>query len=110
MTLELVESKESGEYFPSSKGAEGTFHSLSLKNGLVFYSTLYGQRREPMFKRGLPLMICPPLSINKEQIDDLVGRLDTTLHEWEAEMGVSESYFELFFIDKRKSATSIARA
>jgi len=42
-----------------------------------------------MFKRGLPLMICPPLSINKEQIDDLVGRLDTTLHEWEAEMGVS---------------------
>ena len=89
MTLELVESKESGEYFPSSKGAEGIFHSIAMKNGLVFYSTLYGQRREPMFKRGLPLMICPPLSINEEQIDDLVSRLDTTLHEWEAEMGVS---------------------
>ena len=88
MTLELVENKESGEYFPSSKGAESIFHSLTLKNGLVFYSTLYGQRREPMFKRGLPLMICPPLSIKQEEVDDLVGRLDQTLYEWEAEMGV----------------------
>ena len=29
-----------------------------------------------------------PFSFNQKEVDDLVGRLDNTLHEWEAEMGV----------------------
>jgi adenosylmethionine-8-amino-7-oxononanoate aminotransferase len=89
MCLELVESKESGEYFEAERGAEAAFQSISLKNGLAFFGTLYGARREPLFKRGAPLMISPPLSITPDQVDDLVGRLDDTLYEWEAEMGVS---------------------
>ncbi len=89
MCLEVVASKESGEYFESSKGAEGVFQSIALKNGLAFYSTLYGARREPIFKRGLPLMISPPISINKNQIDDLMHRLNESLDEWQEEMGVS---------------------
>ena len=89
MTLELVESKESGEYFEIGRGAEGAFQSISLKNGLAFFGTLYGPSREPLFKRGVPLNISPPLSITPDQIDDLVDRLDNTLYEWEAEMGVS---------------------
>ena len=88
MCLEVVASKESGEYFESSKGAEGVFQSIALKNGLAFYSTLYGARREPIFKRGLPLMISPPISINKNQIDDLMHRLYESLDEWQEEMGV----------------------
>ena len=88
MCLEVVASKESGEYFESNKGAEGVFQSISLKNGLAFYSTLYGARREPIFKRGLPLMISPPISINKNQIDDLMHRLNESLDEWQEEMGV----------------------
>ena len=88
MCLEVVASKESGEYFESSKGAEGVFQSIALKNGLAFYSTLYGARREPIFKRGLPLMISPPISINKNQIDDLMHRLNESLDEWQEEMGV----------------------
>ena len=89
MTLELVESKESGEYFEIGRGAEGAFQSISLKNGLAFFGTLYGPSREPLFKRGVPLNISPPLSIRPDQIDDLVDRLDNTLYEWEAEMGIS---------------------
>ena len=60
----------------------------TLKNGLAFYSTLYGARREPIFKGGLPLMISPPISINKNQIDDLMHRLYESLDEWQEEMGV----------------------
>ena len=89
MTLELVESKESGEYFEIGRGSEGAFQSISLKNGLAFFGTLYGPSREPLFKRGVPLNISPPLSITPDQIDDLVDRLDNTLYEWEAEMGIS---------------------
>ena len=87
MVLELVEDKTSGEYFAPEKGAEGTFQSLALKNGLVFYGTLYGARRQPLFKRGLPLWIAPPLSITKDEMEDMMSRLDETLHEWEEEMG-----------------------
>lgn len=87
MVLEMVESKASGEYFDASKGGEGSFQSLALKNGLVFYGTLYGARRQPLFKRGLPLWISPPLTITKDEVDDMMQRLDDTLHEWEEEMG-----------------------
>lgn len=88
MVLELVENKTTMEYFDQDKGAEGLFQALALKNGLVFYGTLYGARRQPLFKRGLPLWISPPLSITKDQIDDMMARLDDTLGEWEEQLGV----------------------
>ncbi len=87
MVLELVENKESGEYFGVEQQAEDLFQSIALNNGLVFYGTLYGARRQPLFKRGLPLWISPPLSITKDQVDDLVARLDDTLSEWEEQLG-----------------------
>jgi len=62
---------------------------LALKNGLVFYGTLYGPQRQPLFRRGLPMWIAPPLSISQEQIDDLLSRLDQTLTEWEEALGVA---------------------
>jgi adenosylmethionine-8-amino-7-oxononanoate aminotransferase len=88
MALELVENKASGEYFEPDRQAEGLFQSLALKNGLVFYGTLYGPRRQPLFKRGLPLWIAPPLSITSVQVDDMMERLDDTFHEWEEQLGV----------------------
>ena len=33
-------------------------------------------------------MISPPISINKNQIDDLMHRLNESLDEWQEEMGV----------------------
>ena len=87
--LEMVENKDSGEYFSIEKGAEGTFHSIAMQNGLVFYSTMYGRRREPLFKRGLPLMISPPLCINESQIEEMMEKVDHSISLWEAEMGVA---------------------
>lgn len=83
MALELVESKERREYFGMERQAELLFQALAFQNGLAFYGTLYGPRRSPAVRRGLPLMIAPPLSIRPDQIDDLANRLDATLSEWE---------------------------
>ena len=86
---ELVKNKETREFFGREAGAETLFQSLALKNGLAFYGTLYGSRRTPGFKRGLPIFIAPPLCITTDQMDDLIERLDTTLSEWETALGVS---------------------
>ncbi len=40
-------------------------------------------------RRGLPLFIAPPLVITREEIDELIDRLDVTLGEWEAALGSS---------------------
>lgn len=88
MVLELVQDRGSRSYFPPEAEAEKRFNQRALANGLAFYSTLYGSRRHPSMSRGLPTWISPPFIITEAQIDDLVDRLDTTLHEWEREMGI----------------------
>ena len=88
MVMELVADKASRDYFTPDQKAEQHFQALALKNGLVFYGTLYGPRRQPMFLRGLPMWIAPPLSITADQVDDLLARLDDTLHEWEQSLGL----------------------
>ncbi len=89
MVMELVEDKGSGAYFDEEKQAAKLFQALALKNGLVFYGTLYGPRCQPLFRRGLPMWITPPLSISNGQVDDLLGRLDQTLTEWEEALGLA---------------------
>ena len=86
---ELVKDPDTMEFFDRKEQAETRFQAIALKNGLVFYGTLYGSRRTPSLRRGLPLFVAPPLSITVEQADDLVGRLDQTLSEWEGSLGVS---------------------
>jgi adenosylmethionine-8-amino-7-oxononanoate aminotransferase len=41
-----------------------------------------------MPKRGLPFWISPPLCITKEQVDELLDAVDTTLTDWERKMEV----------------------
>jgi adenosylmethionine-8-amino-7-oxononanoate aminotransferase len=36
----------------------------------------------------MPIFIAPPLCITREQVDDLMDRLDQTLSEWESAMGI----------------------
>jgi len=88
MAMELVGNPETREFFGREQNAEEQFQALGLKNGLMFYSALYGARRKPLFRRGLPMMVTPPLSITREQVDDLMERLDQTLSEWEASFGI----------------------
>jgi adenosylmethionine-8-amino-7-oxononanoate aminotransferase len=76
------------EYFSSDRQAEMLFRQIGFKNGLVLYSALYGRRASPLFRRGLPMWISPPLSITRDQVDDVFQAMDTTLSEWEAALGV----------------------
>ncbi len=83
MVGELVKDKETMEFFDPDQRAEHLFQQLAVKNGLVMYGTLYGARRQPAFRRGLPMWIAPPLCITGDQIEDMMDRLDQTLTEWE---------------------------
>ena len=87
---EIVKSKETLGFFDHDAHAEHKLQAIALKNGLAFYATLYGSRRGPALNRGLPLFIAPPLCITREQVDDLLDRLDQTLTEWEKELGVGQ--------------------
>jgi adenosylmethionine-8-amino-7-oxononanoate aminotransferase len=88
VVLELVRNSDTMEYFPPEADAEQKFQGIALKNGLAFYMTLFGPRRPGALKRGMPLFIAPPLCITREQVDDLVDRLEHTLTEWELTMGI----------------------
>ena len=86
---ELVMDRATREFFPRESGAEQKLQAIALRNGLAFYGTLYGSRRVPGPRRGLPLFIAPPLVITREEIDELIDRLDVTLSEWESALGVA---------------------
>jgi adenosylmethionine-8-amino-7-oxononanoate aminotransferase len=88
MVLELVRDKDTMEWFPPEANADEKFQGIGLKNGLAFYMSLYGPRRPGALKRGMPIFIAPPLCITREQVDDLMDRLDQTLGEWESAMGI----------------------
>lgn len=87
MVLELVSGGAGRSYFPPEANAEQKFQQIALSNGLVFYSTLYGPRRGAAVQRGLPMWVSPPLSIAEDELEDLIDRLDRTLHHWEQAMG-----------------------
>ena len=88
-TPRMVKSKETMEFFPPELNAEKTLQSIALKNGLALYATLYGPRRPAAHQRGLALLICPPLCITREQVDEMMDRLDRSLTVWERTMGVA---------------------
>jgi putrescine aminotransferase len=85
---ELVKNKGTMEFFDQDQRAEMLFQQLGLKNGLALYGTLYGGRRQPAVRRGLPFWISPPLCINEDQVNTMMDRLDYTLTEWERSLGV----------------------
>ncbi len=89
MVLELVQEREPRSFFPPEAQAEQKFQEIALANGLALYSTLYGARRRPLMSRGLPMWIAPPFIISEDQLEDMIDRLDRTLHHWEQAMQAS---------------------
>ncbi len=83
MVLELVQDKETMTFFDKSVDAQELFQSISLKHGLVMYSSLYGASRQPAFARGVPIWISPPLSITSDETEEMMLRLLAMLSEWE---------------------------
>jgi len=88
MVIELVETREPRSFFAPDTHAESLFMSIALKNGVAFYSTLYGPKRSPLFSRGLSMLISPPLCITEAQVDEMMERMLKTLSEWEDMMQV----------------------
>ena len=88
MIIELVETREPRRFFAQYEDAEAKFISIALKNGIVLYSTLYGPRRNPLFDRGLSMLISPPLCITEAQVDEMMERLLNAIAEWEEVMKV----------------------
>lgn len=85
--LELVRDKETMEFPAASEEPEQLFQAIAYKNGLSFYTALYGPRRPGAMKRGVPIFVTPALCISKAQVDDLVERLDRTVREWDDAIG-----------------------
>ena len=84
MVLELVADKQTMAFFDRSVDAQTLFQSMALKHGLIMYSSLYGSSRQPALARGLPIWISPPLSINSDEVDEMMRRLLAMLSEWES--------------------------
>ena len=89
MVPEMVSDKETMKYFPPDVEADKMFISLALKNGLAMYPSLQGPRSPASYQRGIPMFISPPLRITREQVDEVMDRLDRTLTEWEQSLGVA---------------------
>ena len=87
MVIEIVADKKTMDFFPREARPEFWLQSIGLDKGVVFYNTLYGARRPSMAKRGLPFWISPPLSITREQVDEMMDAIDETLTAWEEKMG-----------------------
>ena len=66
MVVELIKDKESLEFFDASIQAE-SWPSNYFKHGLVMYGALYGPRRQPAFRRGIPSWLSPPLTITTDE-------------------------------------------
>lgn len=88
LAIEFVRGAGETIYFSADKNAEKLFQAVALKNGLAFYGTLYGPRRIASMGRGLPILVSPPLTITKNEIDDMMQRLDASITEWEGLLGV----------------------
>src|SRR5262249_22050573 len=88
MVLELVRDKANRGFFPQEAHAEEKFQTIALKNGIVFYMSLFGPRRPSAQTRGIPLFVSPPLIITRAQIDEMLDAIERTLEEWAREMGI----------------------
>lgn len=88
MVLELVSSPERRIFFSRDAEAELKWQQIGLANGVTFYATLYGARSQSIGDRGLPMWICPPLTVTEDELDDMIDRVDRTLGHWERAMGI----------------------
>ncbi|MEX0761296.1 MAG: aspartate aminotransferase family protein [Dehalococcoidia bacterium] len=75
--VELVKDRETREPFPKSAGLAGRLPKMLYERNLV------------SFRAGDVISICPPLSINKDEIDFLVGVLDESIGQIAKELGAT---------------------
>lgn len=75
MGIELAQ-PETGEPFPPEYQTAERMNALAMDLGIVFYpgsGSINGQD-------GDHLLICPPLTVNRAEIDEIIEKLETVLH------------------------------
>ncbi|MFK0166977.1 aspartate aminotransferase family protein [Rhizobium sp. NPDC090279] len=81
MALEYVRNKETREVFSSEIYASDRIRQIGVENGLMLYS-----RRQNGGRYGDWSIVCPPLIITADQIDDMADRLKRTIAVFADEM------------------------
>ncbi|CAH0347354.1 aspartate aminotransferase family protein [Bacillus sp. CECT 9360] len=79
--VEFAQDKETKEPFPVKLDITNKFVSLAAKNGLLVYPASAG----PDGVTGAAIIIAPPLTITKREIEELIRRFKKTLNQF-AEM------------------------
>ena len=75
--VELVSDKKSKTPFPADAGLAGKLPKMLYDRGMV------------TFRAGDVIALCPPLSINRDEIDYIIDVLDGAIGELESELGIS---------------------
>ncbi len=75
--VELVQDRDNKTPFPASAGLTKRLPPLLTENGLV------------SFRAGDVISLCPPLSIDKDEVDYIVDGLDRTLETVSRDLGVA---------------------
>ena len=78
MAMEIVADKTGKSAFPPEHPPIDMLRTLGLANGLMFYA-----RRTSQGRNGDWLMISPPMTITRQECDELMQRLTATLREFE---------------------------
>ncbi|TIP30739.1 MAG: aspartate aminotransferase family protein [Mesorhizobium sp.] len=81
LAVEYVRDKMSKEVFSGDIYASDRIRQIGVENGLMLYS-----RRQNGGRYGEWSVVCPPLIITEDQIDDLANRLERTIAAFVDEM------------------------
>ncbi|MER8579529.1 aminotransferase class III-fold pyridoxal phosphate-dependent enzyme [Mesorhizobium sp. M1423] len=81
LAIEYVRDKQTKEVFSEEIYASDRIRQIGVDHGLMLYS-----RRQNGGRYGEWSVVCPPLIITEEQIDDLADRLERTLEVFADEM------------------------
>lgn len=79
--FEFVADRGTMAPLPASLAAYDRFVNIAYENGLIVYS-----RRTRGGKEGDHVLVCPPMIVNENQIEEIIEMLDTSLARFTAEV------------------------
>lgn len=79
--FEFVSDRETMKPLPAELNAHVKFVNIAYEKGLIIYS-----RRTRMGTKGDHFLVCPPMIVNGEQIDDILSILDECLSIYNKEL------------------------
>lgn len=79
--FEFVSNRETMEPLPAKMNAHSNFVKIAYDKGLIIYS-----RRTRMGNKGDHFLVCPPMIVNSNQVDDILSILDDCLSMYSKEL------------------------